>query len=195
MKRDDVTALLRRWEGGDPQALDELMPIVYDRLRDLARRRLGGDRDALLDTTGLVHEAYMKLVDASEARVADRRHFLNLASRIMRNLLVDHARARRAGKRGGGAAMEPLREAALIADETVEPLLQLDGALERLGRLDARRARILEHRYFGGLSLEEVAEALDISLATVKRELRTARAWLAAELTEGDGPAPSSGST
>jgi RNA polymerase sigma factor (TIGR02999 family) len=178
----DITLLLRRWEEGDTRALDQLMPLMYERLRELARQRLRSEPDASLNTTGLVHEAYLKLVDSPGVRVQDRGHFLGLASRVMRHLLVDHARTRRAAKRGLGIAPLNLDEATWIPDDAIEPLIELDQALQRLAGVDERRSRILEQRYFGGLSLEETAEALNVSLATVKRELRAARAWLAVEL-------------
>jgi RNA polymerase sigma factor (TIGR02999 family) len=178
----DVTLLLRRWENGDPGALDQLMPLMYERLRQLARQRLRSEPDASLNTTSLVHEAYLKLVDSPSVRVQDRGHFLGLASRVMRHLLVDHARTRGAEKRGLGIAPAQLDEATWIPDDAIEPIIDLDEALQRLAAIDERRSRILEQRYFGGLSLEETAEALNVSLATVKRELRTARAWLAVEL-------------
>lgn len=178
----DVTLLLRRWDEGDARALDELMPLMYERLRRLARQRLRSEHDISMNTTGLVHEAYLKLADSPGARVQDRGHFLGLASRVMRHLLTDYARERRAAKRGLGVAPLPLDEAAWIADEAVEPVIELDEALQRLAAVDERRSKILEQRYFGGLSLEETAEVLGVSLATVKRELRTARAWLAVEL-------------
>jgi RNA polymerase sigma factor (TIGR02999 family) len=178
----DITLLLRRWEEGDPRALDQLMPLMYERLRQLARQRLRSEPDASLNTTSLVHEAYLKLVDAPGVRVLDRSHFLGLASRVMRHLLVDHARTRRAAKRGLGIATVSLEEATWIPEDAIEPIIELDQALQRLAVIDERRSRILEQRYFGGLSLEETAEALDVSLATVKRELRAARAWLALEL-------------
>jgi RNA polymerase sigma factor (TIGR02999 family) len=178
----DITLLLRRWEEGDAGALDELMPLMYERMRQLARQRLRSEPDASLNTTGLVHEAYLKLVDSPAVRVQDRGHFFGLASRVMRHLLVDHARTRRAAKRGSGVAAVEFEEARWIADDAVEPVIELDEALQRLSQMDERRSRILEQRYFGGLSLEETAEALNVSLATVKRELRAARAWLAIEL-------------
>jgi RNA polymerase sigma factor (TIGR02999 family) len=178
----DITGLLRRWEEGDAGAFDQLMPLMYERLRQLARERLRSEPDASLNTTSLVHEAYLKLVDSPGVRVQNRGHFLGLASRVMRHLLVDHARARRAAKRGHGVAPLELDEAAWIPDDAVEPVIELDEALQRLTAIDERRSRILEHRYFGGLSLEETADALNVSLATVKRELRAARAWLAVEL-------------
>ena len=178
----DITQLLRRWEAGDAGALDQLMPLMYERLRQLARQRLRGEPDASLNTTSLVHEAYLRLVDSPGVRVQDRGHFLGLASRVMRHLLVDHARTRRAAKRGLGVATVTLDEARWIPDDAVDPIIELDQALERLASIDERRSRMLEQRYFGGLSLEETAEALNVSLATVKRELRAARAWLAVEL-------------
>ncbi|HEV7389320.1 MAG TPA: ECF-type sigma factor [Gemmatimonadaceae bacterium] len=182
MAKPDITALLHRWAKGDAGALDQLMPLVYERLRQLARQRLGSEPDASLNTTGLVHEAYLKLVESPATHVQDRGHFLGLASRVMRHLLVDHARTRKAVKRGLGVAPLELDEAIWISDDAVEPIIELDRALQRLASLDDRRSRILELRYFGGLSLEETAESLHVSLATVKRELRAARAWLAVEL-------------
>jgi RNA polymerase sigma factor (TIGR02999 family) len=179
----EITRLLHRWGEGDPDAFDRLVPIVYDRLRQLARQRLRGDPGATLNTTGLVHEAYLKLAAAPQATMRDRGHFLALASRVMRNLLADHARARRAAKRGGGTpALSLIEEAAWMPDEDLDDVTALDEALTRLEALDPRQSSILEQRYFGGLSLEETAEALGVSLATVKRELRSARAWLAAEM-------------
>lgn len=179
----DVTRLLQRWSDGERAALDQLMPLVYERLRRLAHERLRDERSGLsLNTTALVHDAYLKLVDLRRARFRDRAHFLAMASRVMRRLLVDHARARRAGKRGGGATPLELVEGLEISDERSAVLTELDDALERLAVVDPRRSQILEQRYFGGLSLEETAEVLGVSLATAKRDLRFARAWLAAEL-------------
>jgi RNA polymerase sigma factor (TIGR02999 family) len=177
-----ITRLLRRWGEGDPEALDQLIPLVYDRMRQLAHQRLRSEPDVSMNTTALVHEAYLKLVDSPQVNIRDRGHFLGLASRVMRHLLVDHARARKAVKRGGGVAITQFREEVWISDDDVDTVTDLDEALQKLEALDARQSRILEQRYFGGLTLEETAHALDISLATVKRELRTARAWLAAEL-------------
>jgi len=179
----EITRLLHRWSEGDSDAFDQLVPIVYDRLRQLARQRLRAAPGATLDTAGLVHEAYLKLAAAPQTELRDRAHFLAVASRVMRNLLTDHARARRAAKRGGGVAPhELLDEVAWMPDDSLDAVTALDEALARLETLDVRQSRILEQRYFGGLSLEETAEALGVSLATVKRELRSARAWLAAEL-------------
>jgi RNA polymerase sigma factor (TIGR02999 family) len=182
VEANDITLLLRRWENGDGHALDELIPLLYERLRQLARRRLKSDPDASLNTTGLVHEAYLKLIESPAARMEDRGQFLGLASRVMRHLLVDHARTRKAVKRGLGLAPLELNEAIRIPDDKADRIVELDEALQQLAAIDERRSRILEQRYFGGLSLEETAAALDVSLATVKRELRAARAWLAVEL-------------
>lgn len=181
---EEITGLLRRWGEGDPHALDVLIPVVYDHLRGLAHRRLSTEPGPCsLDTTGLVHEAYLRLLGGPAQDLRDRAHFLSLASHVMRNVLVDHARARKAAKRGGGAAHQSLEDPlAWIPDQELDRYADMDEALKRLEELDPRQSRILEQRYFGGLSLEETAEALGVSLATVKRELRSARAWLAIEL-------------
>ncbi len=179
----DITRLLQQWSDGDSEALDRLVPLVYDRLRQLARHRLRGQAaDRSLNTTALVHEAYLKLVDARQARFRDRAHFLAVASRVMRQLLIDHARARQAAKRGGGRGAVELDEALWIQEGDLDVLTELDEALTRLAALDPRQSEMLEQHYFGGLSIEETAVALGVSPATVKRELRSARAWLAAEL-------------
>jgi len=180
-----VTALLRRWGAGDQDAFDQLVPIVYDRLRQLSRRHRRRDPAATLDTTAVVHEAYLKLVRAPRTDLRDRAHFLSLASRVMRNLLADHARARRAAKRGAGVGTVTIdEESAWLPDAQLDTISALDDALHRLEALDPRLCRVVEQRYFGGLSLEETADALGVSLATVKRDLRSARAWLAAELID-----------
>lgn len=179
----DVTSLLRRWTAGDPEALNRLVPLMYAELRRLAHHRLRGEHaNRSLNTTGLVHEAYLKLMDVRRTPFRDRAHFLAMASRVMRRLLVDQARARGAAKRGGGAEGVELDEALSISEPQAETLTHLDEALQRLEAIDPRQSRMVEQRYFGGLSLEEIAEALDVSLSTVKRELRFAHAWLAAEL-------------
>ena len=180
----EVAELLQRWGGGDSRALDQLIPIVYEHLRRLAHRRLRAEGgQCSLNTTALVHEAYLRLVGSPERDLQDRTHFLSLASRVMRHVLVDHARARKAAKRGGGAVAEPLTDPLdAIPDRDMDLYADMDEALSRLEAMDPRQSRILEQRYFGGLSLEETATALGVSLATVKRELRSARAWLAAEL-------------
>jgi RNA polymerase sigma factor (TIGR02999 family) len=179
----DVTRLLRSWSEGDQEALNQLVPLMYGELRQLAHQRLRREQpNRSLNTTGLVHDAYLKLVDLRQAQFQDRAHFLAMASRVMRRLLVDQARARRAAKRGGGANVGEFDEMLHVPDSQAEALEELDEALTRLEKLDARQGEIVEQRYFGGLSLEETAEALGVSLSTVKRELRFAHAWLAAEL-------------
>jgi len=179
----EVTRLLQRWTAGDVQARDQLIPLVYDRLRQLAHWRLrGAPGENSLNTTGLVHEAYIRLVDANRVELPDRAHFLALASQIMRNLLVDRARARAATKRGGGKAPVELEEMLWISDENLDSVTQLHDALLRLDAVSPRQSQLLQQRYFGGLTLEESAAALGVSPATAKRELRSARAWLALEL-------------
>ena len=179
----DVTLLLRQWSEGDDEALNRLVPLVYAELRRLAHQRLRREPpNRSLNTTGLVHDAYMKLVDVRQARFRDRSHFLAMASRVMRRLLIDQARARRAAKRGGGIEAVELDDTLCVSEPQAEALVALDDALQRLEAIDPRQGQIVEHRYFAGLSLEETAESLGVSLATVKRELRFAHAWLAAEL-------------
>jgi RNA polymerase sigma factor (TIGR02999 family) len=179
----DVAALLRQWSGGDAEARDKLIPLVYNRLRELAHQRRGrGNVNISLTTTAIVHETYIHLVAAPSVNLYDRAHFLALAGQIMRNLLIDHARARQAAKRGGGAVAVELEDASFMADSDLDAIVELHEALERLATLNPRQSQMLEHRYFGGLSLEETAAACGVSLATVKRELRSARAWLALEL-------------
>jgi RNA polymerase sigma-70 factor, ECF subfamily len=182
----DVTLLLQQWSDGDQDALNRLVSVLYAELRGLAHHRLRGEAAGVLNTTGLVHDAYLKLIDVRQARFRDRGHFLSMASRVMRRLLVDHARARRAAKRGGAAQPIELDEALVMSDRDADELAALDQALQKLEAIDPRQGQILEQRYFGGLSLEETAEAIGISLATVKRELRFAHAWLAVELGATD---------
>ena len=183
----EVTQLLRQWGEGDQEALNRLVPLMYAELRRLAHQRIRRDEwNRSLDTTALVHDAYLKLVDIRQARFRDRAHFLAMASRVMRRLLVDQARAKRAAKRGGSADALELDDALQVSDEQGDALVGLDEALERLEALDPRQGQIIEQRYFGGLTLEETAEAIGVSLATVKRELRFAHAWLAVELGRSD---------
>jgi RNA polymerase sigma factor (TIGR02999 family) len=164
------------------------MPLVYERLRALAHRRLQEwPGETSLNTTALVHEAYIGLVDTPQLDLPDRAHFLGLMSEVMRNLIAGYWRARRAAKRGGGDRPLELTAALSIADADLDRFAELDEALSRLDRVSPRQAKLLQHRYFGGLSLEESATAADVSLATAKRELRSARAWLAVELGSGIG--------
>jgi RNA polymerase sigma-70 factor (ECF subfamily) len=170
--------------GTHPGGLDRLVPLVYDELRRIARRQLRGERsDHTLDTTALVHEAYLKLSQLERIEWRDRGHFLAAAAGAMRRILVDCAVARKAEKRGGAARQQiPLEEVTILAGDRAEELLVLDEALERLAVHSARAAHIVEMRFFGGMSIEETAEVLEISPATVKREWTLARAWLNREL-------------
>ena len=178
----DVTQILLRWSGGDQEALDRLLPLVYDQLKKLAHARLGGERAGhTLNTTALVHEAYLKLVDINRVQWKDRAHFLAMASRQMRRILIDYAHQRKALKQGGGAQKEVLDEELLIPEEMVETLLELDDALQRLAVLYPRQSKAVELHYFGGLTLEEAGEVLGVSAPTVMRDLRFAQAWLATE--------------
>jgi RNA polymerase sigma factor (TIGR02999 family) len=170
---------------GGKQTLDELVPVVYAQLRTLAHQRLRkAVNERSLNTTGLVHEAYLRLIDTSAAQFNDRDHFLAFASRVMRNVLVDHARKRTAVKRGSGIPVAELHDETWVNDVDSDRVTELDEALTRLEQIDERQARMVEQRYFGGLTLEEIAATMNVSLATVKRDLRSARAWLAVELDE-----------
>lgn len=181
-----VTAILREAREGDRDALDRLFPLVYGELRRMAHYQLSGQPSGrTLTTTVLIHEAYLRLVDQKEARFEDRAHFLGYASRVMRAVLVDYARARSTQKRGGGLRPVPLDVAELSVSEQVDLVLAVDEALQRLARLDDRQATIVECRFFGGMSEEETAEMLGISARTVRRDWTKARAWLQLEL-EGD---------
>lgn len=175
--------MLQRSAAGQKDAFDQLVPVVYAELRALARQRLrGAPGERSLNTTGLVHEAYLRLIDSAGSSLDNRDHFLAMASRVMRSVLVDHSRKRTAAKRGAGAALGELHEEAWVTEVDPDRVAELDEALDRLEELDERQARMVEQRYFGGLTLEEIAGTMNLSLATVKRELRSARAWLAVEL-------------
>jgi RNA polymerase sigma factor (TIGR02999 family) len=184
-ERSTVTRLLQSWSAGDPAALDQLMPLVYDRLRALAGRYMNAERrDHTLRTTALVHEIYLELVDA-EVAWQSRIHFFAIASRLMRRVLVEHARKHGRAKRGGGGKVM-LEDCMAVSPEPDAVILELDDALNRLGEVDDRKARLIELTYFGGLTYEEAAEALSISPATVHRELRLAKAWLYNELNHSE---------
>ena len=180
----EVTELLRRWSGGDVAARESLVPLVYDELRRLARYYLASQRsDHTLQSTAIVHEAYLRLAGRDNVHWENRSHFFAVAAQLMRRILVDHARKRNAAKRGGA-------HLTLLVDETVEPssqreldLVALDDALKALAELDERQSRIVELRFFGGLSIDDTSRILDISPATVKREWSTARAWLHGEIS------------
>jgi len=181
----EITRMLQEWSGGDRDALDALLPLVYTELHRQASRYLRRERsDHTLQTTALIHEAYMKLVDQREVNWQNRTHFFGIAAQMMRRILVDYARQRHRAKRGGIAEDLPLEEAALVvSEERSVDLVALDEALTRLAEFDERQARIVELRYFSGLTIEETAEVLRISPATVKSDWNVAKAWLRHEIT------------
>ena len=188
-----VTQLLQEWGNGDREALDQLMPVVYDQLRKLASHCLRGERsDHTLRTTDLVHEAYLRLVDA-DVDWQDRVHFYAVSARLLRRILVDHAKSHNRQKRGGGAEKIPLDEAIMVGPGTGGGIVELDEALSRLATHDQRKSELIELLFFGGLTYDEAAAALKISPATVHRELKMAKAWLYNELAQPSSPeAPSS---
>ena len=181
-----VTRLLHDLSHGDKDAFDKLMPVVYDQLRRLAARCLLSERSGhTLPATALVHEAYMRLVQADVA-FEDRVHFYAVAARVMRRILVDHAKTNNRQKRGGGADRIPLDEAVIVGPEAPAGIVELDEALQRLAVHDERKSQVVELLFFGGLTYEETAAALKMSPATVHRELRMAKAWLHRELSQNE---------
>ena len=179
-----ITKLLRKWSDGDGQALEELFPLVYDELHRLAYIYLRRERPGhTLQTTALIHEAYMRLVDQTEGSWDSRAQFFAFAAKIMRNVLVDHARAKQREKRGGDALKVSFTDLNAKTPEIDLDLIALDEALDRLNSIDVRQVRIVELRYFGGLSLDETAEIMKVSRATVARDWNVARVWLHRELT------------
>jgi RNA polymerase sigma factor (TIGR02999 family) len=182
-----VSELLRSWSDGDDDALQQLIPLVERELRRLARAYMGRERRGhTLQTTALVNEAFLKLTDARRVRWQDRAHFLGISARLMRRVLVDHARRRGYLKRGGDVQRVTLHEGLVTSAEPALDVVALDRALEALAKVDARKSRIIELRFFGGLSVEETAEVLHVSADTVKRDWRLAKLWLLREL-EGEG--------
>ena len=180
----EVTQLLADWGHGDQAAVQKLTPLVYEELRRLAHHYMERQRpDHTLQTTALVHEAYLRLVDQSKPSFKDRSHFLAVAAKAMRQILVDHARTARRQKRGAGASKVELDEAALISPEQSGAILNLNDALERLASLDSRAAQGVELRYFGGLNQDEIAEVLKVSTVTVRRDWVFSKAWLYRELS------------
>ena len=184
-----VTALLQAWGRGDASALDALLPAVYGELHRQAEGYMRGQSPGhTLQATALVHEAYLRLVDQTKVNWRSRAHFFGVAAKAMRSILIDHARARRAAKRGAGAEPVTLETFRDVPDTTPPvDVLDLDEALQRLAQLDPGKAHLVELRYFGGLSIDEAAEALEVSPATLKRQLNTARAWLRRELSPQPG--------
>jgi len=175
----EVTTLLIRWGNGDALALDKLLPLVYEELRVMARQHLRKEHPGqTLQTTDLVHEAYLKLVNQRRVHWQNRAHFYAIAAQLMRRILVDRARKRKRGKHGGGAARVSLSDGNLIAPDPLFDFVAFDEALSELSRLDERKAKIVELRFFGGLSVDETADFLNISAVTVMRDWRMAKAWL-----------------
>ena len=184
--REEVTGLLLAWSGGDQAALEKLMPLVYAELHRLAKRYMGHEQAGhTLQTSALVNEAYLRLVDAHGVRWQNRAHFFAVSAQIMRRILVDFARARQNLKRGGGARQVTLDEGLIVSPESGADLLALDEALEKLAVLNPRQSKVVELRYFGGLSEAEAAEALNVSPRTIRHDWSLARAWLYRELSRG----------
>jgi RNA polymerase sigma factor (TIGR02999 family) len=183
----DVTQLLMAWNAGESAALDELLPLVNDELRRLARAYLRREGPGhTLQTSALVNEAYLKLIDQRQVQWQNRAHFFGLAAQLMRRILIDHARRQDRAKRGGGRLRVSLDEFAIVTETRAAELLAVDEAVEKLTALDARKGRLVELRFFGGLTEEETAEVMGVSVPTVQREWRAAKAWLHRLLTEGD---------
>jgi RNA polymerase sigma factor (TIGR02999 family) len=185
---DDITQLLRAWGDGNQAALDRLMPLVYAQLRQAAHRYMARERRGhTLQSTALVNEVYVRLAKAREMRWQDRVHFFAISAQMMRRILTDHARARQYAKRGGGAQVVSLDEAPEVSPKPRADLVALDDALNHLAAVDERKSRVVELRYFGGLSVEETGEVLKVSPETVMRDWKLAKAWLLRELSGEQG--------
>ncbi len=183
----DVTQLLVAWGAGEQSALEQLLPLVNDELRRLARAYLRREGPGhTLQTSALINEAYLRLIDQRQVQWQNRAHFLGIAAQLMRRILIDHARKAHYAKRGGGALRVSLDESAAVTEAKAVELLAVDEALEKLTAMDARKGRLVELRFFGGLTEEETAEVLGVSVPTVQREWRAAKAWLHRMLTEGE---------
>jgi len=186
MSPQEVTQLLADWGKGDRSALDKLLPLVHAELRRIARRQMSQERPGhTLQATALVNEAYLKLAGQQGFEWQNRAHFFAVAAQVMRHILIDHARAHTRDKRGGGAIQVSLDEAAVLAEDQAEHFIALDEALRSLELVDPQKSKIVELRYFGGLSIEETAEVLDISPRTVRREWQRSKAWLYRMISEG----------
>jgi RNA polymerase sigma factor (TIGR02999 family) len=180
---DEVTQLLLDWSSGDKAALDKLTPLVYEELRRLAHHHMGRERPGhTLQTTAIVNEAYIHLINQRGVKWQNRAHFFGISSRLMRRILTGYARSRQCAKRGGGAHQVELDEAMVVSEERVAEMAALDDALNSLARIDERKSRIVEMRFFGGLSIEETAEVLGVSPGTVMRDWTLAKAWLRREI-------------
>ena len=187
--RHQITELLAEWREGNQSALDELYPLVYDELHRLARRYMSRERrDHTLQTTALINEAYVRMVDQKNVNWANRSHFFAISAQIMRRILIDHARRNAYAKRGGGAQQVSLEEVAALVPEQGRELMRLDEALKSLAEQDPRRSQVVELRYFGGLNNEEIAGVLQVSENTVTRDWNMARAWLYQQLSENATP-------
>jgi RNA polymerase sigma factor (TIGR02999 family) len=187
----EVTGLLRAWSGGDEGALGRIVELVYPELRDIARRCLTRERpDHTIQATALVHEAYLRLVDIKRIHWQDRSHFFAVGARVMRRVLVDYARARDCAKREGGARRMVLNDALLLSAQPDPIVIQLDEALVRLAEFDPRKAKVVEMRYFGGLTEEEIAVVLHISVQSVKRDWSLAKSWLVREMNRETADEP-----
>jgi RNA polymerase sigma factor (TIGR02999 family) len=185
----NVTGLLLQWGDGDASALEQLLPLVYDELHRIARKHMGHENPGhSLQATALVNEAYLRLIDAQNVAWRDRAHFLAVSARIMRHILVDHARARRYQKRGGDAVRVVLDEALVVTSQPAHDFVALDDALEALAKFDDRKSRVIELRFFGGLTVEETASVLNVSVDTVMRDWRLAKVWLQREMRSAAGP-------
>ena len=179
-----VTGLLVAWGAGDESAFEQLVPLVHAELRRLAHREMGRERAGhTLQTTALVNEAYLRLIDVTKVQWQDRAHFFAMSARLMRRILVDHARSRKSQKRGGATRKVSLEEALIVSPERGSELVALDDALKALAAVDARKCQVVELRYFGGLSVQETAEALQVSPDTIMRDWRLAKVWLLRELS------------
>lgn len=184
---DEVTQLLTDWSQGDQTALDKLTPLIYEELRRLAHHYMSRERPGhTLQTTALVNEAYVRLINRKDVHWQNRAHFFAIAAQLMRTILVDHARRHGYAKRGGGARKISLDEAAIVSQDRSQEVVELDEALTRLAGFDPLQGRIVELRFFGGLTIKQTAEVLGLSSATIKREWNTARAWLFRELEQRD---------
>jgi RNA polymerase sigma factor (TIGR02999 family) len=182
----NVTELLRNWSDGDKQAQEKLFQVVYNELHRQAARYLRNEQPGLsLQTTDLIHEAYLRLIDQQHVEWKNRLHFFGIAAQVMRRILVDHARSRQAAKRGGSAIRLPLEEAMVVLPGQDLDFVALDEALNRLAQIDAQQSQIVELRFFSGLSVEEAARVLDVSERTIKRDWNVAKAWLRRELSRG----------
>ena len=179
LSKPNVTELLQEWQQGDREALDRLTPLVYDELRRIAHAYVQRERSGhTLETTALVNEAYLRLAGGQNVNWQNRAHFFAVTAQVMRHILIDHARKRHYMKRGGEAQQVSLDEASAMTEVRASELVALDEALDELAKLDPRKSRVVELRYFGGLSLEETADVLEISMMTVRRDWRAAKAWL-----------------